>query len=75
MKARVILCLLTLAVTGYAANAAQFTPSDYSDIDVVSVTPRSQDVKPYVMAIYTKEQQQRIAALKKASARDLPQGR
>lgn len=60
MKAAVILSLLILAPSGYAAHAA---PSDsYFDIDVVSVTPRSPDVKPFVMAIFTKEQQQRLAA-------------
>ena len=75
MKARLILSLLTLTMTGYAANAAQYTPSDYSDIDVVSVTPRSQNVKPYVMAIFTREQQERVAALKKSQARDPIQGR
>lgn len=75
MKAPVVLSLLILASTGYAANAAQYTPSDYSDIDVVSVTPRSQDVKPYVMAIFTKEQQERVAALRKIQGRDQPQGR
>ena len=65
MKAAVILSLLILAPSGYAASAA---PSDsYFDIDVVSVTPRSPDVKPFVMAIFTKEQQQRLASLKKDS--------
>ncbi|HEY1875926.1 MAG TPA: hypothetical protein VGG66_00600 [Rhizomicrobium sp.] len=62
MKASMILSLLILAPTGYAANADQFKPVDYSDIDVVSVTPRSPDVKPFVMAIFTKEQQERLAA-------------
>jgi hypothetical protein len=62
MKVSVVLSLLIIASSGYAANAAQFSPSDYSDIEVVSVTPRSPDVKPFVMAIFTKQQQQRIAA-------------
>jgi hypothetical protein len=62
MKMSVALSLLILASSGYAANAAQFTPSDYSDVDVVSVAPRNPGVKPFVMAIYTKEQQQRVAA-------------
>jgi hypothetical protein len=68
MKAAMILSLLILAPSGYAASAA---PSDsYLDIDVVSVTPRRPDVKPFVMAIFTKEQQQRLAAasLKKDGA-------
>lgn len=62
MKASTILGLLILSLSGYAANAAQFEPADYSDIDVVSVTPRSPEVKPFVLAIFTKEQQQRLAA-------------
>jgi hypothetical protein len=68
MKAAMILSLLILAPSGYAASAA---PSDsYFDIDVVSVTPRSPNVKPFVMDIFTKEQQQRLAAasLKKDDA-------
>jgi hypothetical protein len=68
MKAAVVLSLLFLVPSGYAASAA---PSDsYLDIDVISVTPRSPDVKPFVMAILTKEQQQRMAAasLKKDGA-------
>ena len=60
MKAAMVLSFLFLVPSGYAASAA---PSDsYFDIDVVSVTPRSPDVKPFVMAIFTKEQQQRLAA-------------
>ena len=65
MKTSAILSLLIIMSSGYAANAAQFTPSDYSDVDVVSVTPRSPDVKPLVMAIFTREQQQRVAAAPK----------
>lgn len=60
MKAAMILSLLILAPSGYAASAAQ--SDSYFDIDVISVTPRSPDVKPFVMAIFTKEQQQRLAA-------------
>jgi hypothetical protein len=63
MKAVVVLCLLILAPSGYAASAAPF--DSYAEIEVVSVTPRSPDVKPFVIAIFTKEQQQRLAALKK----------
>jgi len=59
MRPLVILSLLMIASTGYAANAAE---SNYSDIDVISVAPRSSGIKPFVMAIFTKEQRQRIAA-------------
>jgi hypothetical protein len=67
MKASVILCLLILTSSGYAADAAPLTPSEYSDVDVVSVTPRSHDVKPFVMAVYTKEQQERVATASRNS--------
>ena len=69
MKAAMILGLLILAQIGYSSSEAPF--DSYFDIDVVSVTPRSPDVKPFVMAIFTKEQQQRLAAasLKKDGAR------
>ena len=62
MKAAMILSLMILAPTGHAASAAQFDPSSYSDIDVVSVAPRSSAVKPFVLAIFTNEQRQRLAA-------------
>ena len=78
MKTSAVLSLLIIVSSGYAANAAQFTPSDYSDIDVVSVAPRNPDVKPFVMAIFTKDQQQRVAATAKrnvASAGDQSEGR
>jgi hypothetical protein len=68
MKASTALSLLILASTGYAANAAQFSAADYSDIEVVSVAPRNPGLKPLVMAIYTKEQQERVAAALKKNA-------
>jgi hypothetical protein len=33
------------------------------------VTPRSASTKPFVMAIYTKEQRERVTALKKSQRR------
>ena len=62
MKALAVLSLMIVVSSGYAASAAPLTLSDYSDVDVVSVTPRNPDVKPLVMAIFTKEQQERVAA-------------
>jgi hypothetical protein len=56
---------MILAPTGHAASAAQFDLSNYSDIEVVSVVPRSSTVKPFVLAIFTDEQRQRLAALKR----------
>ena len=61
MKAALVLSLMILVPTGHAASAAQRDVPDYADIDVVAVTPRSTTVKPYVLAIFTKEQQQRLA--------------
>lgn len=61
MKTAIVLSFMILAPTGHAANAAQLDSSLYAEIDVISVKPRSSTVKPFVMAVYTKEQQQRIA--------------
>lgn len=69
MKAALVLSIMILAPVGHAANAAQVDPLDYSDVSVISVTPRTSAVRPFVMAVYTKEQRQRVAAaaLKKNS--------
>jgi hypothetical protein len=66
MKTAIFLSIMILAPVGHAANAAQF---DSSDISVISVTPRNAAIKPFVMAVFTKEQRQRIAAaaLKKSA--------
>ena len=69
MKTALVLSIMILAPVGHAANAAQFDSSDLSDISVVSVTPRNPAVKPLVMAVFTKEQRQRmVAAASKKSA-------
>lgn len=44
--------------------AAEPTVSDYSDIFVVSVLPRSPSVQPVVMSIPAKEQPKQAASLK-----------
>ena len=62
MKLIVGLSLLGLMASGSAGIAAEVTPTAYSDIDVVAVAPRSSAVKPFVMAVYTKEQLERAAA-------------
>ena len=62
MKTAILLSLMILSPTGHTANAAQFDTSNYSDIEVISVTPRTATVKPFVMAIFTEEQRQRMAA-------------
>ena len=60
MKTLAALSFMIVVSSGYAASAAPLHAPDYSDVDVVSVTPRNPDVKPLVMAIFTKEQQQRV---------------
>jgi hypothetical protein len=67
VKTAIVLSLMILAPIGHAANAAQFDISNYSDLEVISVRPRTATVKPFVMAIFTQEQRQRmaIAAFKK----------
>jgi hypothetical protein len=62
MKKTLVLMLMILAPVGHAACAAPFDSSNYSDVSVVSATPRSFAIKPFVMAIYTKEQRERVAA-------------
>jgi hypothetical protein len=62
MKNTLILTIVILATVGHAANAAGFDSRDYSDISVISVTPRTGSIKPFVMAVFTKEQRQRVAA-------------
>ena len=70
MKAALVLSIMILAPVGHAANAAPFDSSGYSDVSVISVTPRTSAIKPFVMAVFTKEQRQRVAAaaLKKSAA-------
>ena len=69
MKTAIVLSLIIFAPIGHAANAAQFEPSNYADFEVISVRPRTTPVKPFVMAIFTQEQRQRmaIAELKKSA--------
>jgi len=69
MKIAVILSLMILAPIGHAANAARFGDPSYSDFEVISVRPRTTTVRPFVMAIFTPEQQRRmaIAAAKKSA--------
>ena len=62
MKTTLILTIVILATVSHAANAAEFDSRGYSDISVISVTPRAGSIKPFVMAIFTKEQRQRVAA-------------
>jgi hypothetical protein len=56
-----VLSFMIVVSSSYAASAAPLSLSDYSDVGVISVMPRNPAVKPLVMAIFTKEQRQRMA--------------
>jgi hypothetical protein len=58
--------MVLTAATGGGANAAPFHYSDYSDYIVISVTPRSPDVQPFVMATPAKNRQKHAASLQAA---------
>ncbi len=62
MKVFWALGILVLASDPYVA--AEAAPSDYSDIFVVSVVPRSPSVQPIVMSIPAKERPKQAASLK-----------
>ena len=61
---KVFWALGILVLASGACAAAEATPSDYSDIYVVSVVPRSPSVQPVVMSIPAKEQPKQAASLK-----------
>jgi hypothetical protein len=52
---KVLLALGIMALASAACGAADAAPSAYSDFDVVSVVPRSPDIRPLVMSISTRE--------------------
>jgi hypothetical protein len=51
----VLSALGIMALVSAACGAADAAPSAYSDFDVVSVVPRSPNVRPLVMSISTRE--------------------
>ena len=59
---KVFWALGILALASGACGAAEPAPSDYSDIVVVSVVPRSPSVKPLVMPIPVKEPNKQLAS-------------
>ena len=61
---RVFWALGILMLASGPCAAAEATPSDYSDIIVVSVVPRSPNVQPFVLSIPAKEQPKQTASLK-----------
>jgi hypothetical protein len=61
----VLLALGIMVLASAAGGAADATPSAYSNFDVVSVVPRSPNVKPLVMSISTRERRKHAASLQK----------
>lgn len=61
---RVFWAVGILMLASGAGATAQAAPSDYSDIIVVSVVPRSSSVQPFVLSIPAKEQPKQAASLK-----------
>ena len=61
---KVFWALGILILASGACAAAEAAPSDYSDIIVISVVPRSQSVEPFVMSIPAKERPRQAASLK-----------
>ena len=60
---KVFWALGILVLASSACGAAETAPSDYSDIIVVSVVPRSPSVQPFVMSIPAKERPKQAASL------------
>lgn len=61
---KVFWALGILVLASGACGAAEAASSDYSDIFVVSVVPRSPSVQPIVMSIPAKERPTQTASLK-----------
>jgi hypothetical protein len=57
MKRVLVFSLFFAALAGHAEAAAL----DYADVDVVSVVPRSPDVKPIVLVIFPEADKHKIA--------------
>jgi hypothetical protein len=64
---RVFWALGILVLASGTCAAAEPALSDYSDIIVVSVVPRSPSVQPFVMSIPAKERPKQDASLKQAA--------
>ena len=60
---KVLLALGIMVLASAACGAADAAPSAYSDFIVVSVVPRSPNVKPFVMSISTRERRKLAVSL------------
>ena len=61
---KVFWALGILVLASGSCGAAEPASSDYSDIIVVSVVPRSPSVQPFVMSIPAKERPKQTSSLK-----------
>ena len=61
---RVFWALGILVMASGTCVAAEPAASDYADVFVISVLPRSPSVQPFVMSIPAKEQPKQTASLK-----------
>ena len=59
---KVLLALGIMVLASAAGGAAAAPPADYSNFDVVSVVPRSPNVKPLVMSISTSQRRKHVAS-------------
>ncbi|OAI43343.1 hypothetical protein AYO42_01740 [Rhizomicrobium sp. SCGC AG-212-E05] len=61
---KVFWALGILVLASGTCGAAAAAPSDYSDIVVVSVVPRSPSVEPIIMSVPAKDRPRQAASLK-----------
>jgi hypothetical protein len=59
---KVFWALAIMAFASSACGGAEAAQADYSNIDIISVAPRSPSVKPLVMAIPAKEPNKQLAS-------------
>ena len=62
MRKTMLFSFLAVAFLSSAACAAESAAADFSDIDVVAVTPRSANDKPFVMVAFPKKPGEQMAA-------------
>ena len=64
MKALFVPSLFFLVLASHVANARDTATPDYTDIDVVSVAPRSPDVKPIMLVVFPEADKNKTPAKK-----------
>ena len=66
MRATMLLSLLAAAFLSSAASAAESAAPDFSDINVVAVSPRSASDRPFVMVAFPKKTPEQMALHRKS---------